>query len=204
MTPLFIVVLVVSFVGIVLFLRPDAAERILERRLDAISLSRKRQADADGIELPTRHDSGLFYQLGEYVEKFDFSDDLELLILHAGSKATVGSVIGGSLVAALGLGLLLHIFFGFLLLDIAGAAVGGAARWILLRVQKGRRLKKFNEALPDAIDLMARALRAGHSMGSTVEIVAEQSHEALAVESGPVQGPALSHYRNLGTEGDGR
>ena len=180
--PIFIGVLVISFVGIFLFLRPDAAEKILERRLDEITLSRKRQADADGIELPTKHNSGLFYQLGEYAEKFDFSEDLELLILHAGSKTTVGSVIGGSLVAALGVGLLLHILFGFLLLDVAGAALGGSARWILLRVKKSGRLKKFNEALPDAIDLMARALRAGHSMNSTVEIVAEQSHEALAAE----------------------
>lgn len=181
-TSIFICMWLLLFLGILLFLRPDVGEKMLEQRLDEITLSRHRQADADGIALPTKHETGLFYQLGEYVEKFDFSEDLELLILHAGSKATVGSVIGGSLVAALGIGLLLHIVFGYVLLDVAGFAVGGAAQWILLRFKKSRRLKKFNEALPDAIDLMGRALRAGHSIGSTVEIVAEQSDVALAGE----------------------
>jgi len=43
-------------------------------------------------------------------------------------------------------------------------------------------VKAFNEALPDAIDLMARSLLAGHSMGSSIEMVAEQSPEPIAFE----------------------
>ena len=41
---------------------------------------------------------------------------------------------------------------------------------------------KFNEALPDAIDLMARALRAGHSVSSSIEVISLQSPEPLAGE----------------------
>jgi tight adherence protein B len=43
-------------------------------------------------------------------------------------------------------------------------------------------MNKFNEALPDAIELMGRALRAGHSMASAIEVVAEQSVDPLASE----------------------
>jgi tight adherence protein B len=43
-------------------------------------------------------------------------------------------------------------------------------------------VKNFNSALPDAIDLMARSLLAGHSMGSSIELIAEQSPEPLSFE----------------------
>jgi tight adherence protein B len=65
---------------------------------------------------------------------------------------------------------------------IVAVIVGGASRYVLLRFQKSKRLKAFNAALPDAIELMARALRAGHSMASSIEVIAEQSAEPLASE----------------------
>jgi tight adherence protein B len=49
-------------------------------------------------------------------------------------------------------------------------------------MKRGRRLKAFNTALPDAIELMARSLRAGHSMNSSIELIAEQSPEPLSSE----------------------
>jgi tight adherence protein B len=61
---------------------------------------------------------------------------------------------------------------------LAGAFVPYA--WLLFK--RSSRLAKFNEALADAIDLMARALRAGHSMASSIEVIAEQSPEPLAGE----------------------
>ena len=67
---------------------------------------------------------------------------------------------------------------------LAGGAtlVGAAIPYMLLRMKRGRRLKAFNTALPDAIDLMARSLRAGHSMNSSIELIAEQSPEPLSSE----------------------
>ena len=50
------------------------------------------------------------------------------------------------------------------------------------RIKRSRRLKAFNNALPDAIDLMARSLVAGHSIGSAIEMIADQSPQPLAYE----------------------
>jgi len=61
-------------------------------------------------------------------------------------------------------------------------AVGATVPFLILRMKKNRRVKAFNAALPDAIDLMARSLVAGHSMGSAIEMIAEQSPEPLAFE----------------------
>ena len=47
-------------------------------------------------------------------------------------------------------------------------------------------MKKLDAALPDAIDMMARALRAGHAMTAAINIVAEQSQEPARSEFGEV------------------
>jgi tight adherence protein B len=65
----------------------------------------------------------------------------------------------------------------------AGAAViGSLLPYFLLRFKRNRRVKAFNSQLPDAIDLMARSLIAGHSMGSSIELISGQSPEPLAGE----------------------
>ena len=61
-------------------------------------------------------------------------------------------------------------------------AAGAFVPYGLLKFKRARLLKAFNIALPDAIDLMARALRAGHSMSSSIELIAEQSPQPLSGE----------------------
>src|SRR5207245_1578262 len=48
------------------------------------------------------------------------------------------------------------------------------------------RLKKFAEQLPDALELVARALRAGHSLGAGMHVVAEEMPSPIAEEFGRV------------------
>jgi tight adherence protein B len=48
------------------------------------------------------------------------------------------------------------------------------------RFKRAAASKRSTTALPDAIDLMARSLLAGHSMNSVIELIAEQSPEPLA------------------------
>jgi tight adherence protein B len=56
----------------------------------------------------------------------------------------------------------------------------------VISFKRARRIAAFNAALPDAIDVMGRALRAGHSMIASINIVAEQSVEPVRYEFGEV------------------
>jgi tight adherence protein B len=179
---IFIGFMVFSFLIVLLMLRPKKSEKAVGKRLQAVTALTKHEVEAEAIDLTDKEKGGIAYKLGEYLERFDFSEDLQLLILYAGSKATVGSVVFGSLMAAIAAGLMAHAIVGLVPVDLIAVVIGGSARWLLLNIQKGRRLKKFNTALPDAIELMARALRAGHSMASSIEVVAEQSVEPLGSE----------------------
>jgi tight adherence protein B len=181
--------LVLSFIIVLFFLRPKKSEKAMEKRLQVLSLVINKTSgseESDSIELSKKKTGKLSIKLGEYLQQFDFSSDLELLIIHANSKTTVGAIAGTSLVAAIGAGLVAHGLVGLLPLDLVAVVAGACSRYMLLKYQKSRRLKLFNAALADAIELMARALRAGHSMASAIEIVAEQSPQPLGSEFGIV------------------
>ncbi len=56
--------------------------------------------------------------------------------------------------------------------------------WLLFR--RKRRLGKFASQLSDALELIARALRAGHSLGAGFQLVAQESSDPIASEFGRV------------------
>jgi tight adherence protein B len=54
--------------------------------------------------------------------------------------------------------------------------------WLLFR--RKRRLKKFAAQLPEALELIARALRAGHSLAAGMNLVAHEMSAPISVELG--------------------
>ena len=52
--------------------------------------------------------------------------------------------------------------------------------WLLTK--RAMRLKKFSSQLPDALELVARALRAGHSLGAGMHVVAEEMPSPISDE----------------------
>jgi len=62
------------------------------------------------------------------------------------------------------------------------AVFGGVLPLLWLMFRRKRRMKKFAAQLPDALELIARALRAGHSLGSGFQLVSEEMNEPIASE----------------------
>src|SRR5256885_8044820 len=56
--------------------------------------------------------------------------------------------------------------------------------WLWLWNKRRTRLKKFAAQLPDALELVARALRAGHSLAAGLHVVAEEMPPPVAKEFG--------------------
>jgi tight adherence protein B len=64
---------------------------------------------------------------------------------------------------------------------VAGAILGTMPLcWLFMRRRK--RLKVFATQLPDALELISRALRAGHSLGSGLNLVGEEMPSPIGVE----------------------
>src|SRR5215471_426166 len=58
--------------------------------------------------------------------------------------------------------------------------------WVWLWNKRRARLKAFAAQLPDALELVARALRAGHSLAAGMHVVAEEMPAPIATEFGRV------------------
>ena len=179
----FLIALALNFSILMFLVRPASASKAARLRLVTIQNSvRIQDAAAYGDDLGAAGRSSFAYRFGVLLEPYRFSKKLKVLLIHAGSSMSVGTAVLACAGAGLGCGLACFVACHNLLLAAAAAVAGGAVPYALLRMKRGRRLKRFNAALPDAIDLMARSLLAGHSMGSSIELVGEQSPEPLAFE----------------------
>ena len=67
---------------------------------------------------------------------------------------------------------------------LAGFAclVAGALPYMKISRDRSKRFARFEEQLPDAIDVMRRALMAGHPFGATLKLVAEDMEDPIARE----------------------
>jgi tight adherence protein B len=81
--------------------------------------------------------------------------------------AAAGFVIG----AALQRGIIPPVIF---------LLIFGAIPFIFLRVQRTKRLNRFTEQFASALDMLARSLKAGHSLASAVQMVGGEMSEPVA------------------------
>ncbi len=63
-----------------------------------------------------------------------------------------------------------------------GAGVGFAVPFLFLKVKRRRRLNAFEEQFPEALDLIARALKAGHAFATGLKMVADETSEPVGPE----------------------
>jgi tight adherence protein B len=95
-------------------------------------------------------------------------------LIQAGMTATVGTV----LLSAAFFGVLGYFITNLLTGSmIAGLCVGvllACVPFIVIKRKKEQRIKKFEEQFPEAIDLIGRALRAGHAFTTGLVMVAEE------------------------------
>jgi tight adherence protein B len=68
------------------------------------------------------------------------------------------------------------------LVGLAAAAAGFAAPYLRLSMLRRRRLQKIEEQIPDAIDVIKRALRAGHPFNAAIKLVADDMDQPIAKE----------------------
>ena len=108
--------------------------------------------------------------------------DLQLLLEQSGSRWTMQAFLLLSLGFAAAVGLATLLLSGVWPLAVIAAAIGAMAPFLILRLRRRRRLDAFESGLPEAIDLLARAIRAGHPLSSGLQMVADETQEPVAGE----------------------
>jgi tight adherence protein B len=68
------------------------------------------------------------------------------------------------------------------LLLLPGAVLLGMIPFFYIFFKKGKRMQKFQGQLPDALDLMARSLKAGHALSGGLKMVADEFGDPIGIE----------------------
>ena len=172
----------VSVLALVLWLISvftDRSESDLEARLTAFTgrttTTRTEIANAilrDGLTTAQT-------MLGRILQRFE---NLPLLFRQADSPLRIEQFILLCIISSAAAFILLFA----LQFSITGLTIGATVvfllPWIWLLLRRRSRLKSFEKQLPDALELLSRALRAGNSLASGLNAVASEMPQPIAGE----------------------
>ncbi len=158
----------------------EAEDRLSTRLRELRANMRSRNEKAP--ELLRGHQRGSFAFLGDMMSWVGVLRRLQQTIEQANLKYRAADVVGVSVMLGVGTVLLLTLFGAMFFLRILfGVLVGFAPVLYILNV-RSRRMHKFEEMLPDAIDLFTRTMRAGHNIHSGLETIATETSDPVKME----------------------
>lgn len=178
-------VLVVGIIGAayyLLVLKPEEDEqRALRKRLKTGGMTSKAAVDAGLLRTETP-----FSQI-PIVNTILGSTGLisrpaQRLIDRSGLNLTVGALVLMCMCAAVAAFLITQTLSGFFFAALAFGAVSAVIPVWFLNFKAKSRIAKFEEQFPEAIDLLARALRAGHAFTTGLSMVAEEMPDPVGTE----------------------
>jgi tight adherence protein B len=107
---------------------------------------------------------------------------LDRFIYQSGLNLTVSDFLGATLIAAIG-GMIFFLTIGLtsILVIFFGVSVGFLP-YMYINHARHRRMKIFDEKLPDALDLMARAMKAGHAFPGALQMVGSEMTGPISSE----------------------
>jgi tight adherence protein B len=175
---------VFTFGIIVFLLRPSPDQKAMDRRLSALN-SRENGLGPISTELDLylkTLQKGQFGWLEDIFAGSAFTRKIQMLILQSDSVTSVGTVLMKCAAFSIVLGGVAWFFTSNPLVAAPVALLAAYLPMLMLSLKKKSRINKFNNALPDCIDIIARSLRAGHSLVAAIAIVAEQAVEPAKTE----------------------
>jgi len=120
--------------------------------------------------------------INRWLLKLEIAPSLRSLLYQANVKWTAGGLLLMSVACFVFPTYLIYLRTGaFIFAAIAGLLLGGAPLFYVLHKRR-QRFSKFEQELPEALDLMVSALRAGHSLVSALGLVAQESPDPIGVE----------------------
>ena len=108
--------------------------------------------------------------------------DLEHALVQSGLHWTLEKFVGRTGAAASVAGVLAVLVFNTWWVTVAAIVLAGISPYLYVRWRRRKRIQKLEGQLPEAIDLIARAVRAGHPLSAGFGMAAEEAPEPLATE----------------------
>jgi tight adherence protein B len=184
---IFVVVALGVFVVASLMDQRSSQARLLRERLATVQEAASRQPSE---ELALLRDEMLskIPAIDNLLRRSSKISNLQPFLEQADLKIRAGNILVLCVVSAVAMASIGYILAGSLppnqalLFAMVGLVVGGFFPYSYASYRRNKRFQKFEELFPEAIDTLARAVRAGHAFTTALELIANELSEPVASE----------------------
>ena len=177
----FVVVLVLLMAAWML-VSTDNKQEVIRRRMDAVRKAERRGDVSLGLKLARDEMLSSVPVLHRLMLHWSWSVRLQEHISQAGLKMKAGKLVLLSACLGLGVWLLVSAFYPQFPIGIIFGLAAASGPFLAVAWLRQKRLRQFEERFPEALDLLGRAVRAGHAFTTGLEMIAKESSEPIASE----------------------
>ncbi|HKY61287.1 MAG TPA: type II secretion system F family protein, partial [Gemmatimonadota bacterium] len=116
------------------------------------------------------------------VTRLPHTRDLQHMLDQADMNWQVGTYLLVTIGVATATGLVTLLLLRIPYIAITVAGFSATLPYMYVRRRKTKRLRKFEEHFPESIDLLGRAIRAGHAFSTGLQLVAEEAPQPIGME----------------------
>lgn len=159
------------------------SQEVLQRRMRELRTRSSPRRSGAGSDIVRREQRGSLAFIGDIVAWVGILRRMQQFIEQANLKYRAADVLGVSIVIFIAV----YFLFGLMGLPmpvlrlIIAFCFAALPTMYIQRVRK-KRLSKFEQQLPDAIDLFNRSMKAGHNIASGLETVAQETFDPARME----------------------
>jgi len=174
--------LFLTFTGYLLATRGSEKKRVrLQKRLSEALLHSAHDEDLE-VQLARQELMSEIPLFDRLLVRVQVATQLKRLLDQADLHITVTRLVMFSLMAAMLAGLAASMLTISLILIVMAGMAAAAVPFVHVVWARRKRLNKFLEDLPDALELMSRGLSAGHGFAEALHMVATEMPDPIATE----------------------
>ena len=177
----FIVVALAAFVAGSLVDERNARARLIKDRLATVDKAPERDPNEE-LALVRDEQLSKIPALDTLLRRSARVSAIQEALTQAGMKFRAGNFLMLCVLCGTLAGLAAIIYTKNPAIGWAALVIGGVLPYSLVSYRRQKRFEKFEELFPEAIDTLARAVRAGHAFTTALEMISNETAEPLASE----------------------
>lgn len=176
----FVAVSLAVFALLSLFDRRHAQARLLRDRLT--SAQQAPEPTVQQVELVRDEMMSRIPALDAMLRRSERVSMLQKMLTQGHVDIRAGNFLMLCVISSIVFGVMFAVAGGAFVFGWAGALLGFFVPYAYASHQRSKRFQRFEEKFPEAIDTLARAVRAGHAFTTALEMIANEVSEPVAGE----------------------
>ena len=177
----FVIVAVAAFALGSLVDQRNAQARLLRERLADERKTPERNPEEELALLRDEQLSGI-PALDTLLRRSERVSNIQKMLAQAGMDARAGNFLGLCALAGIGGAIVGYIASRRIEVSWISLLIGFVLPYFVVSYKRNKRFEKFEELFPEAIDTLARAVRAGHAFTTALEMITDEVSEPVSGE----------------------